>query len=235
MTTLETNSQPSVPKEEDDGYYETSWDQYQEYRRVPCYICDHYNYAACMEEREDGNFYCDRCVDLPPYSDRLWDALVAIQRTFRARFEREAVVCPCCSKKTLKLRLFRDPLPPPPPPPKPLPERFSWMAVPPPRTYPREPICANCIYEIEEEEREERECPGCGFEDCRCDDGSGWCEKCEGPHGCVCAEQEEDARLVRHRRMCRIPDCDGNCGTLPCGCTDFCKKHCEDAWWADDD
>ena len=188
MTTSETSYKM-------DDYHETSYDQYKEYRQDYCYICDHYTYTAYMEER-DGVFYCDRCATLPPYSDALYNGLVAFQRLFRAHFAAKAKPCGNCKKPCLKTHDYYTDKP---------------------------PICAECLEEELDAERRERECPGCGYETCHCDDGSWWCDKCEGSWGCTCAEQEEDARLRRHRRICGFPDCDGDCGTLDCGCIDKCK------------
>ena len=176
-------------------YYETSWDQYQDYRQTYCYICDHYTYAAYMEKREDGNFYCDRCAFIPPYSDALWNGLVGFQRLFRAYFAAKAKPCFNCEKLVLHLHDYKG-----------------------------GQICTECLEEDIDRRREELECRCCYSDPCCCgQESDGWCEKCEGQYGCVCAEQEEDARLFRHRRICGFPDCQGDCGTLDCGCIDKCK------------
>ncbi len=181
-------------------YYETSWDQYQDYRQTYCYICDHYTYAAYMEKREDGNFYCDRCAFIPPYSDALYNGLVGFQRLFRAYFAAKAKVCGKCGNSHLHLHEFR-----------------KYMS----------PICSSCMEDEIDEMREqyegERECSTCYHHPCRCEDDAGPCEDCGNPYECICLEQKEDARLFRHRRICGFPDCDGGCGTLDCGCIDKCK------------
>jgi hypothetical protein len=56
------------------------------------------------------------------------------------------------------------------------------------------------------------------------------CEDCNNPYECVCAEQKADARLIRHRRICGFVDCEGDCGTLDCGCIDKCKCWHHDVW-----
>ena len=175
-------------------YYETSWDQYQDYRQTYCYICDHYTYAAYMEEKEDGHFYCDRCAFIPPYSDALWNGLVAFQRLFRAYFGKKAKPCFNCEKLVLHLHHYKG-----------------------------GQICTECLEEDIDRRREELECRCCYHDPCRCEDDAGPCEDCGNPYECVCLEQEEDARLARHRRICGFPDCDGGCGTLDCGCIDKCK------------
>lgn len=47
-------------------------------------------------------------------------------------------------------------------------------------------------------------------------------------------ERTEAERLSSHRRYhyCGHPDCDWDCGTLPCGCIDQCRKFCD---WSDDE
>lgn len=195
MTSTETS-----PKMEQYDYYETSYQQYLEYRQDYCYICDHYTYTEYMEER-DGVFYCDRCAKLPPYSDELYYGIVGLQRLFRAHFAAKAKPCGTCKKPCLK--------------------RHDYYT-------DRQPICTECLDEALDELRREQECPCCYNDPCRCDDGSGWCDECEGQWGCVCAEQEEDARLRRHRRACGDKHCDGDCGTLDCGCIDVCRRGHDD-------
>ncbi len=81
-------------------------------------------------------------------------------------------------------------------------------------------VCKHCYDEL----ALERECPICFNDPCRCEEGDGWCEKCEGEWGCVCVEgAEEVARIYLHRRVCGDHQCDGGCGTLDCGCVDKCK------------
>lgn len=173
---------------------ETTQEHY--FRQANCYICDYYTWTDNMEEREEGIFYCERCASLPPYSDKLYNALVAFQHLFRAYFAKKAKACGDCKCLTLKTYdYYKD----------------------------KEPICYECLHDALDEERQKMECPGCYENPCRCDDGSWWCDKCEGSWGCVCAEQEEDARLRRHRRICGFPACEGDCGTLDCGCIDKCK------------
>jgi hypothetical protein len=86
-------------------------------------------------------------------------------------------------------------------------------------------ICIQCVYE----EQEQRQCPYCYEERCRCDDGSDWCEKCECPFGtCICAElkEERESKRIHH---CGDPECAWNCGVLRCGCIDICRNHdCDD-------
>lgn len=184
-----------------DDYYETSYQQYLEYRQDYCYICDHYTYTEYMEER-DGVFYCDRCAKLPSYSDELYNGLVAFQRLFRAHFAAKAKPCGSCKKPCLKTHDY-----------------YTDKA----------PICGRCLDDALYEERQALECPGCGYENCHCDDGSGYCSECEGTWGCICAEQKEDAHLIRHRRICGMPACEGDCGTLDCGCIDVCRRG-HDEW-----
>jgi hypothetical protein len=172
-------------------HYETSWDQYQEYRRTTCHICDHYTYAAYMEQREDGNFYCDRCAFIPPYSDALYNGLVAFQRLFRAHFAAKAKPCGKCGTSSLFLRDFRTDM---------------------------GPLCPSCVDEEIDDMREEYEREHDGHDEDPCED-------C-GQYDCVCAELKEDARLARHRRICGISTCEGDCGTLDCGCIDVCRGRC---------
>lgn len=84
-------------------------------------------------------------------------------------------------------------------------------------------ICEECEHELNPPPET---CDDCGYEHCHCDENGGPCEECGNPHECVCAEHQEDARLVRHRRICGFADCEGDCGTLDCGCIDKCK--CDD-------
>jgi hypothetical protein len=143
-------------------------------------------------------FCCVNCSELPPYSDDLYTALVLIQRAVKKYLA--ARTKPCFNCETMTFHLY---------------------------SYHGGEVCGDCYDDLREHERRD-ECPGCGHEACCCEDDDGWCEKCEGAHGCVCAEQEEDARLARHRRICGFPDCEGGCGTLDCGCIDKCKC---DGWW----
>ncbi len=172
-----------------------------------CWICNYHTAAEEMEER-NGFFYCDRCARLPPYSEPLFKAIVDFQGLFRAYFKAKAKPCFNCEAPSLHLH-----------------------------DYEGGKVCGDCYDELserEEEERGDRECSGCGRVDCWCD--AAWCEKCEGQHGCICAELEEDARLIRHRRVCGFPDCEGDCGTLECGCIDKCR--CDDGClggWSDDE
>lgn len=158
------------------------------------------NYLTSTDEMVErkGFFYCDLCARLPPYSEPLFKAIVGFQGLFRAYFKAKASPCFNCEIPTLHLH-----------------------------DYEGGKVCGECYEDLHVREHEhEHECSGCGRVDCWCD--AAWCEKCEGQWGCVCAEQEEDARLIRHRRICGFPDCEGGCGTLDCGCVDKCK--CE-GWW----
>ena len=86
------------------------------------------------------------------------------------------------------------------------------------------PICRSCC----EEEQEKRQCSYCYEERCRCDDGEGWCEKCESPFGnCICAElkYEHELELTRGIHHCGDALCKWNCGILRCGCIDICRSH----------
>ena len=166
-----------------------------------CAICRHHICRRYMEEREDG-LYCDRCAVLPAYSHQLYNALVSFQRLFRAHFAAKAVPCGACNKLCLKRHdYFTD----------------------------RPAICTDCLNDNLDAERAERECPCCYEEQCRCDDGSEWCEKCESPFGnCICAEiaYEEERKRVHY---CGDPTCEWNCGILVCGCIDVCRNYdCRD-------
>jgi hypothetical protein len=188
-------------------YHETSWDQYQEYRQTNCYICEYFTYAAYMEEREDGHFYCENCAFIPPYSHTLYNAIVGLQRLFRAYFEKKAKPCGSCDYLTIHLS----------------PSLLVGKA----------PVCKYCadeeLYEMRREyEDDHEECSDCGYQVCHCHDheDEGPCEDCGNPYECVCLEQVEDARLARHRRVCGDKECDGSCGTLDCGCIDVCRGRC---------
>jgi len=136
-------------------YYETSWDQYQDYRRDYCYICDQYTYTEYMEQKEDGYYYCERCAKLPPYSDELYNGIVAFQRLFRDYFAAKAKPCGKCGTSSLFLSDFRKDM---------------------------RPLCPSCVVEeidenlAEEEEEEERDdyhdegpCEECdGYYECIC-------------------------------------------------------------------
>lgn len=171
------------------------------FQQASCDLCGCTTYKDEMLERDEG-LYCKDCGTLPPYSDRLYDALVLIQRLFKARFYTTAKPCMNCERKTLRLR-----------------ECYGGQ------------VCTECHEDLteweHEHEEEEHECQCCYFNPCRCDD-SGPCEECGNPYECVCAELREDAYLARHRRICGHADCDGGCGVLDCGCIDKCK--CNDHW-----
>jgi hypothetical protein len=162
--------------------------------RIACALCGQHHWEDSMTERE-GALHCEMCAALPPYSDALYNAIVGFQRLFKQYFKKKAHQCFNCEMPSLTLYEFQG-----------------------------GKVCGGCYDDLHEREQEEhRDCPGCGHYPCRCEDDGGWCENCECPHGCVCAEQEEDARLRRHRKICGFPDCEGGCGTLDCGCVDKCK------------
>ncbi len=172
------------------------------FQRAPCELCRAMTWRDRMVEADEG-LICELCNELPPYSDERYQALVLIQRAFRQHLATAAKPCFQCERLTLTRHEYEGGL-----------------------------ICGDCLDEFmiqRLEDELDRACPYCEHEPCRCEDDDGWCDKCEGPHGCVCAEEEEDARLTRHRRACGFPDCEGGCGTLDCGCVDKCK--CE-GWWA---
>ena len=168
-----------------------------------CYICEQYTYIEGMEKHQDGHNYCGRCSFIPPYSDALYNAIVGVQRLFRSYYEKKAKPCGRCGGSFLHLQEFHAGLP---------------------------PICQYCvdeeIEEMRQEYEEERECPHCYNDPCRCEEDDGPCEDCGNPWQCVCLEQVEEAELKRHRRICGDRHCDGSCGTLSCGCIDKCK--CDD-------
>ena len=170
--------------------------------KMNCEQCGERTWHDEMVETDHG-LICGLCDQLPVYSDECRNALILIQRIFRKHLAAAAEPCFHCERLTLTRHAYEGGL-----------------------------ICGDCLDEFmiaRMEDEWDRACPGCGYDECRCDDDDGWCEKCEGAHGCFCAEQEEDARLARHRRVCGFPDCEGGCGTLDCGCVDKCK--CE-GWWA---
>lgn len=167
------------------------------FTQSPCVLCSQSHWDAHMTERSDG-LYCEPCASLPPYSDGLFSAIVSFQELFRTYFKARAKQCFNCEKFTLTLHEFEGGL-----------------------------VCEHCEEELtppsDEEEEEEEGCDHCGHALCHCDDGGGSCEECGNPYECVCAELKEDAYLARHRRICGLPDCDGTCGTMDCGCVDKCK------------
>jgi hypothetical protein len=192
-------------------YHETSWDQYQEYKRSSCYICDEYTYAAYMKQHEDGHIYCDKCAFIPPYSDALYNGIIGLQRLFRTYFAAKAKPCGKCGTPSMRLREFRTDM---------------------------GPLCHYCVEEEidvmrREYEDDRDECSDCGYQACHCydHDDEGPCEDCGNPYECVCLEQQEDARLARHRRVCGDLRCDGDCGVLNCGCIDVCRGRCGNRDW----
>jgi hypothetical protein len=70
-----------------------------------CDLCDTYTYRVYMKERE-GGLFCPNCAILPPYSDSLYDAIVALQRLSRAYFKKNAKPCGKCEKPSLKRTEF---------------------------------------------------------------------------------------------------------------------------------
>lgn len=172
------------------------------YQKCECYICGNEYWYGNMVEK-NGNPHCEMCASLPPYSDALYWGIVGFQKLFRAFFSKNAKICASCHEPHLGLKDFRKDI---------------------------GPICERCVQEEIDHIRQELECPGCGYEQCHCYEDEGICEECGNPHECVCLELKEDARLARHRRTCGLPDCDGDCGTLACGCIDKCK-----GCWMDDD
>lgn len=174
------------------------------YETRDCCFCGYNTYPDYMTERE-GEWWCEKCAALPPYSDTLYSAIVAFQSLFRTYREKKAKPCGSCGNPSLHLWDFIVNMP---------------------------PICSSCMeMEIqvmrEAEEDQDHSCSYCNMDPCRCED-AGPCEDCGNPWECVCLEQAEDAALKRHRRVCGDKTCDGTCGTLPCGCIDVCR--CEDAW-----
>lgn len=87
-------------------------------------------------------------------------------------------------------------------------------------------VCSECLDELSNHDHDHEHEHDDEPED------EGPCEECGNPHECVCAELREDAYLARHRRICGLPDCDGGCGALDCGCIDKCK--CDDRWGDDE-
>lgn len=160
-----------------------------------CDLCGFYTYKSYMTEREDGLF-CPKCAELPPYSDALYDAILALQGLFRKHFEKRAKPCGKCEKPSLKRTDFLKDC---------------------------EPICECCLEDELDKIREEMDCRYCDSHPCRCDEDDGWCSDCEGQWGCVCIEQKVEASLMRHQRICGDKNCDGTCGTLDCGCIDVCR------------
>lgn len=159
------------------------------FQKANCDLCGCHTWRDSLEQREDG-LYCYNCAKLPPYSDKLFNAIVAIQQLFRKYFEATALPCFNCEKKTLCLYEFHG-----------------------------GHVCDECERELSSQHEHEHDDEP---------DDEGPCEECGNPHECVCAELREDAYLTRHRRICGLPDCDGGCGALDCGCIDKCK--CHDDW-----
>jgi hypothetical protein len=144
-------------------------------------------------------FVCWQCARLPACTDEIYQGLVRIQRLFRKH--RAAASKPCfhCEKPTLTRYEFEGGL-----------------------------VCENCHYELADRRHDEHcHCDDCEHEDER--DEPEPCEDCNNPYECVCAEQKADARLIRHRRICGFADCEGDCGTLDCGCIDKCKCPYDDS------
>jgi hypothetical protein len=170
-------------------------DYRKSYELTDCYICEASYYYKYMEER-GGQLFCERCAKIPPYTDALYNGIVGFQRLFRAYLAAKGKPCGNCKKLCLKTHdYFTD----------------------------KQPICSICLEYALDDERRERECPCCYSDPCHCDDGSWWCDKCEGEWGCVCAEIKDEKELARHRRVCRDKQCDGTCGVLLCGCIDVCR------------
>lgn len=176
------------------------------YEMVRCDICGWDNWFGYMTQKDDGIF-CERCAKIPPYTDELYNAIVSFQRLFRTYFAANAKSCGICKNPCLKGHYYLT---------------------------DTEPICYYCLKDELYREREEYErqnedpdeCPYCYFNPCRCDDGSWWCEKCEGQWGCICAELKEEASISNHRRVCGDKLCHGECGVLECGCIDVCRDRC---------
>lgn len=176
---------------------ETKMPTYLPYQKVCCDLCGLDNWFGYMTQRDDG-IYCEQCAALPPYSDKLYNAIVALQRLFRAHYQKAAKPCANCGHNFLYLHDFRTDM---------------------------GPICYYCIEDELEEIREqyqqdEEDNNSCGY------DEPGPCEDCGNPYECVCLELKEDAYLKRHRRVCGDKTCDGGCGTLDCGCIDVCRNRC---------
>jgi hypothetical protein len=171
-----------------------------------CYICEKEEMLCFMEEK-DGKYHCKMCAALPPYSDSLYNGILAFQRLFRAYYESKKKPCANCGNLSLSLHEF-----------------CADMG----------PICSFCVEEEVEQMRthyeENNTCDYCNMDPCRCQEDQGPCEDCGNPWECVCLELAEDAALKRHRRVCGDKRCDGTCGTLSCGCVDVCKDHCNEEW-----
>ncbi len=71
--------------------------------------------------------------------------------------------------------------------------------------------------------RPEEEDAGCGWchdSPCRCDMRDDCCPSCGSDGRCYCYEPAEWVHY------CGMADCDGDCGTLSCGCIDVCRNRC---------
>ncbi len=82
---------------------------------------------------------------------------------------------------------------------------------------------------LEEEDDFNEMCKGCHFDvyTCKCYMIENYCAGCGSEGRCHCEEQEEEERT----HYCGMRDCEGDCGTLSCGCIDTCRDRCGTKWW----
>jgi len=136
-----------------------------------CYTCDGSFQRRAMEEH-DGNLYCKMCAELPPYSDKLYRAIVSFQKIFRKHFTVNAKECPCCHKFVLKTEEFRNDM---------------------------GPICLDCVKNEIDEMRQEYDDEVYYDDSTRCYCDEKWCRgECTGLRcGCIdvcrnrCGTKEE--------------------------------------------
>jgi hypothetical protein len=84
--------------------------------------------------------------------------------------------------------------------------------------------------ELEEDDFDEM-CNGCHFDvyTCKCHLIDFCCPGCGSDGRCHCDNVQEEAEDWTH--YCGRRECDGDCGTLSCGCIDTCRDRCGTKWW----
>jgi len=81
----------------------------------------------------------------------------------------------------------------------------------------------------QEEDDFDEMCKGCHIDvySCKCHMIDSCCPSCGSEGRCHCDDAQEESWI----HYCGRRDCDGDCGTLSCGCIDTCRDYCGTKWW----